>query len=365
MGNARPSKLCGLCLVSPQPCHRTSAGSFADVHLLIPAIDDVFEIYWNGVKVGQFGNMPPNLYWLSSLAPQIFNLGPARSGVLAIRVWKTPLPSNDPGTFGGFEGVPADWQPGRHCRRKRRDGVPMAPSSAVPLWPGIALCSRGPAELRRLDARPQPVAALLDGGLRHNPARRTHPQRPRTPLLDHHANLPHPGRNQHPRSLAVVSSALAAPAARIPQAGRLHPRRRHRQYCNRHSRWHVVLLLPQCSEYPSVPAWRCISNRLRHRRRTHSRVAGGLGHLQPQTPGLNSLGGGHFCLSQRELLLCPECRRTGRAFYPLDPRRQDDESAILDGRQSHWRSHHPSHAAVSLHCLRGRPLLHCRATPAE
>ena len=81
-------------------------GASPDVHLLIPAIDDVYEIYWNGAKVGQLGAMPPNFDWLSSLATQIFNLGPARTGVLAIRVWKTPLPSNDPGTFGGFEGVP-------------------------------------------------------------------------------------------------------------------------------------------------------------------------------------------------------------------------------------------------------------------
>jgi hypothetical protein len=81
-------------------------GASSDINLLIPAIDDVYEIYWNGTKIGQLGNMPPHLDWLSSLEPQIYNLGPARTGVLAIRVWKTPLPSNDPGTFGGFEGVP-------------------------------------------------------------------------------------------------------------------------------------------------------------------------------------------------------------------------------------------------------------------
>jgi serine phosphatase RsbU (regulator of sigma subunit) len=81
-------------------------GVAPDIQLLIPAIDDVYEVYWNGIKVGQLGNMPPHMYWLSSLEPQIYNLGPARAGVLAIRVWKTPLPSNDPGTLGGFEGVP-------------------------------------------------------------------------------------------------------------------------------------------------------------------------------------------------------------------------------------------------------------------
>jgi hypothetical protein len=86
-------------------------GASSDVQLLIPAIDDIYEIYWNGVKIGQLGNMPPHLYWLSSLEPQIYNLGPARTGVLAIRVFKTPLPSNDPGTFGGFEGVPLAGSP--------------------------------------------------------------------------------------------------------------------------------------------------------------------------------------------------------------------------------------------------------------
>jgi hypothetical protein len=83
-----------------------ASGVSSDVNLLIPAIDDVYEIYWNGTKIGQLGNMPPHLHWLSNLEPQIYNLGPARTGVLAIRVWKTPLPSNDPGTFGGFEGMP-------------------------------------------------------------------------------------------------------------------------------------------------------------------------------------------------------------------------------------------------------------------
>jgi serine phosphatase RsbU (regulator of sigma subunit) len=87
-------------------------GVASDVHLLIPAIDDVYEIYWNGAKIGQLGSMPPRMDWLSGLEPQIYNLGPARAGVLAIRVWKTPLPSNDPGTLGGFEGLPLVGSPG-------------------------------------------------------------------------------------------------------------------------------------------------------------------------------------------------------------------------------------------------------------
>jgi hypothetical protein len=74
--------------------------------LLIPAIDDVYEVYWNGALVGRLGQMPPHWVWYSGVPAQIFYLGAARSGVLAVRVWKSPLFSNDNGNGGGFESVP-------------------------------------------------------------------------------------------------------------------------------------------------------------------------------------------------------------------------------------------------------------------
>ena len=86
--------------VTPAP------GAADDFTLLIPAIDDVYEIYWNGKLAGHLGTMPPHLLWLSAVPAQIYNLGSMHSGVLAIRVWKTPPPSNDPGILGGFEGLP-------------------------------------------------------------------------------------------------------------------------------------------------------------------------------------------------------------------------------------------------------------------
>jgi hypothetical protein len=76
-----------------------------DVALLIPQIDDVYEIYWNGVPVGHLGKFPPRMDPLF-VPPQIYNLGPARSGVLAVRVFKLPAMSTDDGTAGGFEGLP-------------------------------------------------------------------------------------------------------------------------------------------------------------------------------------------------------------------------------------------------------------------
>jgi hypothetical protein len=86
--------------ISPAP------GASPDVVLLIPDIDDLYELYWNGVRVGGVGRFPPHLAFASLLAAQTFGLGPIRDGVLAVRVLKLPFNSTDDGTAGGFEGVP-------------------------------------------------------------------------------------------------------------------------------------------------------------------------------------------------------------------------------------------------------------------
>jgi len=79
----------------------------ANVALLITRVDDAYELYWNGVLVGRNGKLPPNPLWPEfSQAPQIFGLGPVRQGVLALRVWKAPLLSEDDGLRGGFEVPP-------------------------------------------------------------------------------------------------------------------------------------------------------------------------------------------------------------------------------------------------------------------
>jgi hypothetical protein len=81
-------------------------GAEPDFALLIPAIDDAYEVYWNGVEVGHLGTLPPSPVVYEGVPPQTFGLGPVRSGVLAIRVYKYALASNDAGTLGGFEGLP-------------------------------------------------------------------------------------------------------------------------------------------------------------------------------------------------------------------------------------------------------------------
>jgi hypothetical protein len=80
-------------------------GASPDVALLVPLIDDIYEIYWNGALIGRLGNMPPHTVWYWNVPPQIYNVGPAGNGVLAVRVWKGALSSTDPDNLGGFEGM--------------------------------------------------------------------------------------------------------------------------------------------------------------------------------------------------------------------------------------------------------------------
>jgi hypothetical protein len=91
--------------ISPAP------GASPDVTLLIPAIDDVYELFWNGVSVGQLGSFPPRVDFQFGIPAQIYGLGPIRSGVLAVRVFKLPSMSVDDGSAGGFERLPLAGSP--------------------------------------------------------------------------------------------------------------------------------------------------------------------------------------------------------------------------------------------------------------
>lgn len=86
--------------------HSGSPGT-TNLAILIPPVDDVYDLYWNGKKIGSYGAMPPHANWWSQGHSAVYNL-PSSSGegVLALRVWKAPLSSIDPSTNGGFEGVP-------------------------------------------------------------------------------------------------------------------------------------------------------------------------------------------------------------------------------------------------------------------
>ncbi|MFC5862466.1 SpoIIE family protein phosphatase [Acidicapsa dinghuensis] len=75
--------------------------------ILIPHIDDTYELYWNGRLIGSNGKLPPHPAWYSDSQPsQTFGWPVHDSGVLAIRVWKAPLTTEDNGLRGGFEAPP-------------------------------------------------------------------------------------------------------------------------------------------------------------------------------------------------------------------------------------------------------------------
>ena len=69
-----------------------------DLSIFIRHIDDVYELYWNGARIGAFGKMPPDPNWFYSPPPQFYSLGKAQSGVLAVHVWKESPPPSIPGS---------------------------------------------------------------------------------------------------------------------------------------------------------------------------------------------------------------------------------------------------------------------------
>jgi hypothetical protein len=83
-----------------------ASGASPDFAMLIPPVDDACEIFWNGVLIGHQGKMPPGAVWYFAPPAQTIGLGPVRSGVLAVRVWKSPGGSFTSGREGGFEAAP-------------------------------------------------------------------------------------------------------------------------------------------------------------------------------------------------------------------------------------------------------------------
>ncbi|HWG19749.1 MAG TPA: hypothetical protein VG225_04400 [Terracidiphilus sp.] len=79
--------------------------------ILLPAVEDAYELYWNGRLVGSYGKLPPRPVYYFDQRPRTFGLGPAASGVLAVRVWKGPFLSFDNGKQGGFYASPVVGSP--------------------------------------------------------------------------------------------------------------------------------------------------------------------------------------------------------------------------------------------------------------
>jgi hypothetical protein len=80
------------------------------IALIVPHVDSAYEVYWNGALIGTDGRLPPNpVYYLRASPPRVFHISPVNAGehgILAFRVWKAPLLSDDSGKHGGFQDAP-------------------------------------------------------------------------------------------------------------------------------------------------------------------------------------------------------------------------------------------------------------------
>jgi hypothetical protein len=82
-------------------------GNGQPLAILIPPVNDAYEIYWNGRKIGNYGHLPPHADWWARGHSAVYPLESApASGVLAVRAWKATLTSLDPETLGGFGAAP-------------------------------------------------------------------------------------------------------------------------------------------------------------------------------------------------------------------------------------------------------------------
>ena len=82
-------------------------GSVGNLAILLPPVDDAYEIYWNGKKIGSYGSLPPHAVWWSSGHSAVYPLAETPvDGVLALRVWKAPLASTDMWGEGGLTAAP-------------------------------------------------------------------------------------------------------------------------------------------------------------------------------------------------------------------------------------------------------------------
>lgn len=100
--------------------HIQMAGRGAKVAVLIPRVEDAYEIFWNGRKIGEFGKLPPHGWWWQHPRGQVYELGAAPlDGVLALRVWKAPLKSDEGPWDGGFREAPLIGNPADLALRLR------------------------------------------------------------------------------------------------------------------------------------------------------------------------------------------------------------------------------------------------------
>ena len=96
-------------------------GLSGPVSIYVPQVDDAYEVFWNGQRIGSFGRLPPHAEWTPYPVSNVFTLFDPRAGpgsgkdgrlngvlegVLAIRVWNEMPGSSDSFDSGGLNAPP-------------------------------------------------------------------------------------------------------------------------------------------------------------------------------------------------------------------------------------------------------------------
>jgi hypothetical protein len=97
-----------VCLASADAGPNTgTAARPRDFALLIAVFDGSYEVFWDGRLMGHHGQMPPDAVWYYEVdTADVIPLGDANCGELAIRVWRSPLESDESFSHGGFTRAP-------------------------------------------------------------------------------------------------------------------------------------------------------------------------------------------------------------------------------------------------------------------
>ena len=83
-----------------------AAGAQPDLALFVPPIENAYEMYWNGRRIGGDAKFPPRPVWVFEPQADTLRLGNPQSGVLAIRVWRSSIDFLNRGRRGGLSGAP-------------------------------------------------------------------------------------------------------------------------------------------------------------------------------------------------------------------------------------------------------------------
>jgi hypothetical protein len=122
---------------------RIDFGDADKVAIFVPEAAGVYELFWNGVRVGGFGPLPgrPSVY---SVPSALFQLSRPGNGIMAFRVWTHPNDSSNPGNIQSLAATPRAANPEEGADLLRLDQYATIRSNLasfllIPFYVGLSI----------------------------------------------------------------------------------------------------------------------------------------------------------------------------------------------------------------------------------